>query len=289
MFSLNNIISFIIASVFTLTSAISQSDTINQLDDNSGRKIGLWIVTGEISKNNDYAKDAIVEKGYYKNSRKDGKWIKYWPNGNVKSEMFYKRGRTSGNYITYFNNGNIEEQGTMKSGTLYGEYKMYWPNGQIRQNKTFSDNGNSEGIVELFYENGNKEVSYNTENGKESGRATWFYENGDLKKEAFYSEGIASESKEYTMVNLPYNSPNDNIIEKGPKILGNFNMSSVSDDYGKTYDENKNILMDGEFKEGRLFNGRHYIYDEFGLLKHIEEYRDGSFVGYGVVGKKDLF
>jgi antitoxin component YwqK of YwqJK toxin-antitoxin module len=289
MFSFKKYISFFIASIFVFSSFISQSDTINQLDENTGRKIGLWIVNGEMSKNKDYANDAVIEKGYYKNSRKDGKWIKYWPNGNIKSEMFYKRGRTFGNYITYFNNGNIEEQGSMKSGFLYGEYKMYWPNGQIRQSKTFADNGNTEGLVELFYDNGNKELSYNTENGKESGRATWFYENGDLKKESFYNEGVSSESKEYSRVNLPLNTSADNILDNGPKILGNFNISSMSDDYGKTYDENKNILMDGEFKSGRLFNGRHYIYDEFGLLKHIEEYRDGNFVGYGVVGKKDLF
>jgi len=289
MFSFKKLISLFIVSIFTFSSSFSQSDTINQLDPNTGRKIGLWIITGEIANNKDYAKDAILEKGHYKNSRKDGKWIKYWPNGNVKSELFYSKGRNSGKYITYFNNGNIEEEGAMKSGFLLGDYKMYWPNGQIRQSKTFTDNGNTEGIVELFYENGNKELSYHTENGKESGRATWFYENGDLKKEAFYTEGIASESKEYSMVNLPFNSPDNNVLEKGPIILGAFNISSVADDYGKTYDKNKNILMDGEFKAGRLFNGRHYIYDEFGLLKHIEEYRDGSFVGYGVVGKKDLF
>ena len=79
------------------------------------------------------------------------------------------------------------------------------------------------------------------------------------------------------------------VVDKGPKIQGSFNTanSSLVDNYGKTYDKDKNILMDGEFKNGRLINGRHYIYDEFGLLDHIKEYRDGIFAGNGIIGKKD--
>jgi hypothetical protein len=47
--------------------------------------------------------------------------------------------------------------------------------------------------------------------------------------------------------------------------------------------------MDGTFKDGRLHDGRHYIYDEFGLLDHIEVYKDGVYVGNGVIGAKDKY
>ena len=29
--------------------------------------------------------------------------------------------------------------------------------------------------------------------------------------------------------------------------------------------------MDGEFKDGYLYNGRHFIYDEFGILEKMPE------------------
>jgi antitoxin component YwqK of YwqJK toxin-antitoxin module len=63
---------------------------------------------------------------------------------------------------------------------------------------------------------------------------------------------------------------------------------SLVNSYGKTYDENKNLLMDGEFKEERLYNGRHYIYDEFGLLEKIKVFKNGVFVGNGILGKNGV-
>ena len=45
--------------------------------------------------------------------------------------------------------------------------------------------------------------------------------------------------------------------------------------------------MDGCFQDGRLHNGRHYIYDEYGLLDHIDVYKEGEYAGNGVIGAKD--
>jgi hypothetical protein len=47
--------------------------------------------------------------------------------------------------------------------------------------------------------------------------------------------------------------------------------------------------MDGEFSDGRLNDGRHYVYDEFGLLDHIEVFKKGIFAGNGVIGSKDKY
>ena len=35
--------------------------------------------------------------------------------------------------------------------------------------------------------------------------------------------------------------------------------------------------MDGEFKNGKLYNGKLYIYDENGLLEKIEIYKKGKY------------
>ena len=133
-------------------------------------------------------------------------------------------------------------------------------------------------------------MDFTTENGKETGKSTWYFENGDVKREVTYNEaGVVAETVDFERKNTAYVDPDPAPVQKGPKIQGTFNSSNSNlvDNYGKTYDDDKNILMDGEFRGGRLYNGRHYIYDEFGLLDHIKEYREGIYVGNGIIGKKD--
>ena len=103
-----------------------------------------------------------------------------------------------------------------------------------------------------------------------------YFKNNDLYKldvigngqSIYYAE---EETKEYEIVS-PVKEYVDPSIEKGPKLKGAFNIanSNLIDNYGKTYDKDKNILMDGEFRNGYLYHGRHYIYDEYGLLKEIK-------------------
>tara|TARA_B100001287_G_scaffold70393_1_gene57993 strand:- start:1550 stop:2386 length:837 start_codon:yes stop_codon:yes gene_type:complete len=267
----------------------SYSDTINKVDPVNGRKTGYWIITGSISKEKGFGANDKVEEGKYVNSRKSGKWIKYWPNGAVRSVAHYKYGRIFGAYSTYFQNGKIEEKGTMISGLLKGTYELYWPNGKLRQTKNFNKLGKTEGKVEYYYANGKKEVSFITNNGQETGNATWYYENGDKKKEISFVDGKSTNVKRFqpTKPIIEYKDP---LIEKGPTIKGDFNnaQKKLSNGYGKTYDVNKNLLMDGEFQNGKLYNGRHYIYDEFGLLEKIKVFKNGVFVGNGVLGKNGI-
>lgn len=259
--------------------------------DADGKKTGFWQITGAMAKDKAYAADAIVEEGNFSRSRKEGLWKKYHTNGQLKSEIEYSNGRATGSFTTYFDNGQVEEKGTWQSGKYNGDYEMYYPNGQIRQKKTFNENGATEGKVEMWYPNGQKEIEFNTVNGQEDGKATWYYENGDVKKEQNFTGGVMdAPATQYEMKNPAYVDPNKSAAKKGPKIQGSFNGNSgLVDCYGKTYDADKNILMDGCFQDGRLYNGRHYIYDEFGLLDHIEVYENGEYVGNGVIGAKDKY
>ncbi|MDX2360135.1 MAG: hypothetical protein QNK23_04980 [Crocinitomicaceae bacterium] len=43
------------------------------------------------------------------------------------------------------------------------------------------------------------------------------------------------------------------------------------------YNNDHVIMKSGEFKDGLLWNGRHYIYDEDELLYRIKRYRDGKY------------
>ena len=265
------------------------NDTLNKVDPVNGRKVGYWIITGDISKQKGFGAEDKVEEGRYINSRKTGKWIKYWPNGSVRSKITYKYGRTMGAYTTYFQNGKIEEKGIINAGLLSGSYELYWPNGQLRQSKKFNSSGKTEGKVDYFYANGKKELSFTTINGQENGEAIWYYENGDMKKETVFQNGKSLSTKQYE-TKKPIIEYKDPSIEKGPQIEGVFNSAQkqLVNNYGKTYDKDKNLLMDGEFKSGRLFNGRHYLYDEYGLLEKIKVFKNGVFVGNGILGKNGI-
>lgn len=259
--------------------------------DQDGKKTGYWQITGAMSKEKGYAPDEIVEEGNFERSRKEGLWKKYYPGGKLKSEIEYTKGKASGKFTTYFENGQVEENGNWTGGKYKGDYEMYYPNGQIRQKKTFNENGATEGKVTMWYPNGQKEIEFSTVNGQEDGDAVWYYENGDVKKKQTFTGGVMdAPAEEFAMVKPAYVDPNKKPAQKGPKIQGKFNGNSgLVDCYGKTYDDDKNILMDGCFQEGRLYNGRHYIYDEFGLLDHIEVYENGEYVGNGVIGAKDKY
>jgi len=276
---------------FTLVFAIQlifgiNNDTINKVDPKSGRKTGYWIITGDMRPKEGYNAKNKIEEGVYVNSRKNGIWIKYWPNGNARSEINYKNGRTSGAYTTYFQNGNVEEKGSVIAGMMQGEFTLFWPNGKLRQKKKFNLNGKTDGQVFYYYPNGNKELVFESKNGIENGSASWYYENGDKKKECLFDNGTVQNSKQYELL-TEITTYIDEEIEMGPKIQGKFNKANnnLINNYGKTYDENKNLLMDGEFKDGYLYNGRHFIYDEFGLLEKIKVFKNGVFIGNGIIGK----
>lgn len=286
---LKNIILSMMVVFSTVLMAAAPQD-INKLDDN-GKRTGYWIITGDISKEQGYAPDAKVEEGEYISSRKTGLWKKYWVNGQLKSEITFKSGRANGDYVTYFENGNIEEKSSWGGNKQTGSYEMYYPNGQLMKKKEFSNDGKSTGKVEYFFENGQVELEFTTVDGIEQGEATWYYSNGDVKMKKDFSAGAVTAESSYEIKNAPYVDPVAKKVVKGPKASGSENEAQggksgkeIVDGHHITYDKDKNILMEGEFKAGRLFNGKHYLYDDYGLLDHIDIYKNGNFEGNGVIG-----
>jgi 6-pyruvoyltetrahydropterin/6-carboxytetrahydropterin synthase len=67
--------------------------------------------------------------------------------------------------------------------------------------------------------------------------------------------------------------------KKGPviKSYDGFNPNG----YNKVYNDIKELWLEGEFKQGQLWDGRLYVYDEDGLLLKIEVYKEGVFHSLG--------
>ena len=126
--------------------------------------------------------------------------------------------------------------------------------------------------------------------GVETGTATRYWPNGDVKEViVFNEEGAGASSGEKVRVNPPVileSQKDDDKAGSGVDGAGEKNKAegtAIVDGYNKTYNENKDILMDGEFKGGKLIKGKHYIYDEYGLLDKIKMYENGKYIGNGVI------
>ncbi len=266
------------------------SDSINQMVE--GKKEGYWVIFGKMRNLPDYKPENIIEEGVYKKSRKQGLWKKYFPTGEIKSEIEYKNGRASGVFKTYHPNGQIEEKGNWKGRVYTGDFERYYEDGTLAQKKNFNEKGKTEGVVEYYHVNGQLELSFSTDNGKEAGTATRYWPNGDIKETIEFDEkGEGESSGVIERINPEVILPTNQDVAEGIIAIGKVNPGAekiedvkiLRDGYHKTYNDNKDILMDGEFIGGKLWDGKHYIYDDNGLLERIEVYKEGKYVGNGVI------
>jgi len=135
------------------------------------------------------------------------------------------------------------------------------------------------------------ELLVNVKEGKEEGKMTRYYANGDVKEELKFEGGSANENsrKSYKQIQPEEKVKETQVVpvkvsvpvveaEEKPNL-------SVFNSTGKNTLYNKNKLMSqkGYFKNGRLWNGKKYKYDSNGILKAIEVYKKGKFIGNGII------
>ena len=87
---------------------------------------------------------------------RDGKWIEYYYDGNVKKITYYKNNKKEGKY-TYFENENIRLEGTHKNDLRFGDWIVYDENGKVSQTLSYNENGvYMEPVFELVEKEGVK-------------------------------------------------------------------------------------------------------------------------------------
>lgn len=285
--SIKVILFFLLVGSVNSLVAQSQVDTLNQKDGDN-MKQGYWIISGEMRKDTAYAASSIIEKGSYENSRKIGLWKRYYPNGNVQSIINYVNGRPKGEYQIYYKNGQVEEQGDWQRNKNTGDFKRFYKNGEPMQQFTFSDNGKRNGEQFYYYSNGQVEVSVNMVDGKEDGSLKRYYSNGELKSEMKVALGVADKAtyveykakKEVVKVeNIPVVEVKEAKVEKAKPNIG----SVDPEGYNKLYTRSLLLKWDGYYHHGRPWNGKKFIYDQNGLLIRIEMYKNGLYIGNGVI------
>jgi antitoxin component YwqK of YwqJK toxin-antitoxin module len=280
------IISFFLVSIvnnsYALANKNQDNPKVNFIDD-KGLKQGKWVFLGKDQPEKGFPYNGKIEEGTFKNDRKEGRWIFYYNDGMTpKTEEVFIDNRPNGEFIKYFPNGQIKERGTFSHMKYSNKLTRYNEKGIKIFEATFNDQGNEEGLVQHFYDNGNLELEYTAKNGIPSGKVTRYWPNGDIKQIIVFDEnGLPAEISEFKEMENPEVVVKKPVktIKKGPvvKSFEGFNPNG----YNKVYNSMKELWLEGTFKQSQLWDGRVYIYDEDGLLLKIEVYKEGVFHSLG--------
>jgi len=257
--------------------------------DDQGRKQGYWQILGFMNADVAYGSDAIVEEGTYVDDRKEGLWKKYYPSGVLKSEISYLGDRPNGFYSVYYSNGKLEEKGNWARNKNTGEFNRYHSNGNPQQEFFFNDKGIRNGTQRYFHENGQISLEVAIVDGKESGVMKRYDEKGKLIEEKKLVDGKLVEGSivrydgvkksAEPMVEIPANAKTSEPTQDKTNQAHKFNGNGEN----VLYNQNQQVTQVGEFKNGRLWNGKWNRYDAQGIVTRIEIYKNGKYVGDGVL------
>lgn len=266
-------------------------DTLNRLDE-QGRRQGWWRLQAPIPDKPDYAPGKLVEEGRYEDNRRTGTWRRYWPEGQVRSEIVYVMGRPKGKYTTYFMNGKTEEQGTWDLDRNTGAFKRWYPNGNLAQEFAFDQYGTRNGEQKYYHENGQLEVVVNIVQGQEQGMLKRYYANGDLEGTAQFNGGVAAVGsfKDYAPKRTVETPASASSAKAAPAKAASETTNATdfrAEGWNTLYDSQHRLAQQGEYHKGRLWKGKVYKYDRDGILRKVEVYMDGRYVGKAQLTEDD--
>lgn len=249
--------------------------------DENGKKTGKWVFKGKDHQHSGYPQNIKVEEGRFLKGRKEGIWIKYHKDGRtIKLKGNYNNNRPSGFYIRYFRNAKKNEEATFIQGKYKGNYNRYYSNGKLAYCGNYNNGGEESGLIKHYYKNGNLQLEYNAKNGKPFGQIKNYYRNGSLKNKIILNS--IGEKQTTIHYELSVEAPVQ-VIEKKPivaPLVNNPNTHGVSFDffgYNKIYNTNDEIWMDGIFKNGKLWDGKLYEYDEDGIIQKVKVFKMGIY------------
>ena len=233
-----------------------------------GQKNGKW------EKYSSYIDGQLILKCQYKNDKKDGKYAEYYDNGSVKTQGSYKNDQKDGEWTEYDYGDKVSSKGSYENGKKngkwietsfynkrfecnylddkkHGECKEYNHLGKLLSVKTYQ-NGVQSGPCQEYYDNGKLKFEGECINGKKQGKGKEYNKDGKIIFEGEYDKdiknnGIFTEYKDKQMFQGEY--------KKGVKTESWQIKNGKKTNIQRTYDEKGRIVCEGEFKNGKIYNG----------------------------------
>ncbi|MFT4601947.1 MAG: antitoxin component YwqK of YwqJK toxin-antitoxin module [Arenicella sp.] len=270
------------------------------------RKNGVW------SKYHKNGHERLI--GMYKNNRPNGDYQKFYSSGQLMEVGKFIGGRQKEVYIRYNESGCIavqkfyndegKEDGCVSyyfddcdtlislKGTIQFEFEK--ENGIVEGNRRQPPHGWGSGTgcgikYVVDYDSTNLANLYRDRMG-------WSHTYNDCEEVEF--EGKMKEGKPWTGKKYVYNEEcaylfletwlegevSDTIYPPSLSFGVARDQKKVKPNgYNKLYNKDDEIVLDGEFKNDLLYNGKYYKYDSDGILLKVEIWKNGKYHSDGVL------
>ena len=247
-----------------------------------GKRTGKWVYTGTDKPQSGITKTGKVEEGVYVEGRKEGIWTKYHKDGKTpKLKGNYSNNRPEGAFTRFYPNGHIMEQGSFGKNGYKGNLVRYFENGVTSYQAVYNNEGQETGKVQYFHENGKIALEYSMRNGTLIGKVNRYNTQGNLI-ESFDVAATGTVVNVRNFSNPPKSttqvSNNSKVIY--PPVIAHPRMKGLkfsTNGYNKVYNDNDEIWMEGEFKNGQLWDGKVYDYDADGILQKVRLFKVGRY------------
>lgn len=268
------------------------NDTLNRTDE-QGRRMGWWQIKAPVPDKPKYQAGELYEEGRYRNGRRVGEWKRYWPGGALMSEIHYVEGLPRGDYRIHYPDGRVEEQGTWEVDRNTGEFRRWHRNGNPSQEFVFNAYGQRNGNQRYYHENGKLAVEVTVLDGRKEGTLKRYSRAGTLQETSEFRGGqmqpgsFASYGQEQPEV--PERAAADAQPAPAKSSGENTNASTfMANGWNALYDDQQRLTQEGNYRNGRLWNGKVYKYGTNGVLYRIEVYMEGRYVGKAPITGADL-
>ncbi len=223
--------------------------------------------------------------------RKQGLWTKYHDDSiHLKIIGNYIDNKPSGTFMKFYENGNIKEKGTFINNRCVDTLERFFKNGEAEYIGIYTKTGKK--TLEQYP---NKfEFHFDS------------LENFSPTKRILLDSAYLIEfQRMYTICGIPqlFNKTALDENERTlsiPLLASTFKEECVPKDklpygviiktacftrngYNKVYNLQGEILQDGQFKDGSLYQGKIYLYDSDGILLSVKIYVDGKLYSYGIL------
>lgn len=120
--------------------------------------------------------------------KKEGKYERFYPSGNLAETANYKRDTLDGERKFYFESGQLDREQNYLFGVFQGQYTSYYINGNINAQGNYLNN-EMDGTWKRFYDSGELMEEVIFVNNDENGPFKEYFKNGKLKTEGSYING----------------------------------------------------------------------------------------------------
>jgi antitoxin component YwqK of YwqJK toxin-antitoxin module len=171
------------------------------------------------------------------NNNKQGKWIKYYDNGQIKYKGFFIDNKPTGTFTYYHPNGKIKSVLNYDEAG-YASAELFWSNGNKAAKGVYDENRERHKTWMLYYEDGIMSAIINYNHGKANGRVQMFYPiTGKMVLDCVYKDG-------------KLDGPYKKFFEKGGLIEEGTYAGSTRHGYWKFYGITGSVDEEGMYVNG---------------------------------------